>query len=124
MLRFGLIGTNTSHSRAFAQIINGSADRAPALEGGKVVAVWGNSSPEARASQDRRKLPDARALADAYGIDTVVDDPATMIGQIDIALVVDDTGLGAYHGRLARPFIAAGIPTFMDKPMTLDLAEA
>lgn len=124
MLRLGLIGTNTSHSGVFAQIFNGSAQRAPGLEGGKIVTIWGNTSPEGQESQDRRKLPDARALAETHGIDTIVDDPAQMIGQIDIALVVDDTGLGAYHGRLARPFIDAGIPTFMDKPMTLDLEEA
>ena len=54
----------------------------------------------------------------------VVASPDDMIGQIDAALVVDDTGLGAAHGRLARQFVDAGIPTFVDKPMTLDLAEA
>src|SRR3712207_2215074 len=47
-----------------------------------------------------------------------------MIGRIDAVLVVDDTGLGAQHGTLARPFVAAAIPTFIDKPMTLDLGEA
>jgi predicted dehydrogenase len=124
MIRFGLVGTNTSHAEVFANIFNGGAAQAPALDGGKVVAVWGDPSAEAQALEAARSLPDASALADGHQIDAVVADPSEMIGQIDAVLVVDDTGLGAAHGRLARPFIAAGIPTFIDKPMTLDLAEA
>src|ERR687885_2940146 len=124
MIRFGLVGTNTSHAGVFAGIFNGSQTTPPALEGGRVVAVWGDTSDEARDLGESRHLPDAPALATAHQIDAVVADPSEMIGQIDAVLVVDDTGLGAAHGRLARPFIAAGIPTFIDKPMTLDLAEA
>jgi predicted dehydrogenase len=124
VIRFGLVGTNTSHSRVFASIFNGSVERAPAIAGGRVVAIWGDASSEARALQAQRRLPDAQALAHSHQIETVVADSKDMIGQIDAVLVIDDTGLGAAHGRLAQPFIAAGIPTFVDKPMTLDLHEA
>jgi virulence factor len=124
VIRFGLVGTNTSHTGVFATIFNGSAERPPALDGGKVVAIWGDPAADAQALQKQRKLSDARGLASQHQIDRVVDDPTEMIGQIDAVLVVDDTGLGAAHGRLAQPFIAAGIPTFIDKPMSLDLGEA
>ena len=124
MIRFGLVGTNTSHARAFASIFNGGTERPPTVDAGKVVAVWGDSSPDAVALQEQRKLPDAPSLADAHQIAVVVAHPAEMVGQIDAVLIVDDTGLDANHGHLARPFIAAGIPTFIDKPMTLDLREA
>ncbi len=124
MIRFGLVGTNTSHARAFDNIFNGCAKHPPAIDGGTVVAVWGDSSPDAVALQDQRKLPDGARLARAHQIGVVVAHPSEMIGQIDAVLVVEATGLGANHGHLARPFIAAGVPTFIDAPMTLDLREA
>jgi virulence factor len=124
MIRFGLVGTNTSHAGVFAGIFNGSQTAPPSLEGARVVAVWGDTSDGARALGESRHLPEAPALAKAHGIDAVVADPHEMIGQIDAVLVVDDTGLGANHGHLARPFVEAGIPTFIDKPMTLELDEA
>lgn len=115
MVRFGLVGVNTSHAGVFAGLFNGTpgeSGAAPALEGGQVVAIWG----EPRA--------DADALAAKHGIASVVDEPTAMIGAIDAVLVVDDTGGGASHGRLARPFLEAGLPTFIDKPMTLEIDEA
>jgi predicted dehydrogenase len=108
----------------FARIFNGGEEVAPALEGGKVVIVWGDPSSEARALEQQRNLPDADELARMYGIEAVAGDPAEMIGAIDAALVVDDTGFGATHIQLARPFVEAGLPTFIDKPMALELDEA
>ncbi|MDP9383270.1 MAG: Gfo/Idh/MocA family oxidoreductase [Chloroflexota bacterium] len=110
MIRFGLVGTNTSHAGVFAGIFNGTADTPAALDGGRVVSVWGE--------------PDAGRLAAAHGIEEVVDDPARMLGGVDAVLVVDDRGGGATHGALARPFLEAGVPTFIDKPMALDVREA
>ena len=68
MIRIGLVGTNTSHSRVFASIFNGTVGRPPALEAGRVVAVWGDESPESRALQEERALPDAQSLADSHQI--------------------------------------------------------
>jgi predicted dehydrogenase len=112
LIRFGLVGVNTSHASVFAGIFNGSAETGPALEGGRVVAVWGDAKA------------DAEELAAKHNIVKIVDDPAAMIGEIDAVLVVDDTGGGATHARLARPFIEAGLPTFIDKPMTLEIGGA
>ncbi len=113
MIRFGLVGTNTSHARVFARIFNGDHQPGgcpPALPGGTVVAVWGKR--------------DAPVLADACGIGQVVREPEEMLSLVDAVLVVDDTGGGASHADLARPFLQAGLPTFIDKPMTLDIADA
>ena len=112
MIRFGLVGVNTMHAGVFAGIFNGSADHAPTLAGGKVVAVWDASESA------------AGTLAADHGIARVERDPSAMIGSVDAVLIVDDTGGGASHARLARPFLEAGLPTFVDKPMTLDIAEA
>jgi len=112
VIRLGLVGVNTSHAGVFTGIFNGAADKKPALDGARVVAVWGDPSDE------------ADALAQKHKIQTVVEQPTDMLGKIDAVLVVDDTGGGATHAGLARPFIEANIPTFIDKPMTLDLREA
>src|SRR5699024_1700841 len=39
-------------------------------------------------------------------------------------LIIDDTGGGETHADLARPFIEAGMPVFIDKPMTTVYADA
>lgn len=112
MIRFGLVGVNTSHANVFTGIFNGGKDNPPALEGAQVVAVWGEQRDE------------RQELVDRYGIKLVVEDPSQMVGAIDAVLIEDDTGGGATHARLARPFLEAAIPTFIDKPMTLDIGEA
>ncbi len=112
MIRFGLVGVNTSHAGVFAGIFNGRDGGPPELEGGRVAAVWGGSTAE------------TAALATAHRIPAIAAEPTRMLGAIDAVLVVDDTGGGASHADLARPFLEAGLPTFVDKPMTRDLAEA
>ena len=59
---------------------------------------------------------DARKVADATYIDQVVDDPIQVIGQVDA--VVIPTDIGGEHLERARPFIEAGLPVFIDKPLT------
>jgi predicted dehydrogenase len=112
MPRFGLVGVNTSHAEAFARIFNGSAEHPAELEGGSIVALWGDD----RTTADR--------LAATYDIPTVVADPAGMVEDVDAVLIVDDTGGGASHAELARPFLTAGLPTFIDKPMTVAYEDA
>ncbi len=111
-VRVGLVGVNTSHAGAFARLLNekGVAD------GARVTWVWGG---ELRADQ-----PDASTLAKTYDIPHVASEPTEMLSETDLVLVVDDTGQGANHALLARPFVGAGIPTFVDKPMSVDLVEA
>lgn len=114
MIRFGLVGVNTSHADAFSRILNGSATDDPTVEGGRVVAIWGNEGDDARVDE----------LAKAHDISTKVTNASEMLGSIDAALIVDDHGGGETHAALARPFIEAGLPTFIDKPMTTDYRDA
>lgn len=112
MRSIGLVGTNTSHADAFSRIFNGDAESSAVIDNARITHIWGDD-PER-----------VRSLATAHDIATPVDDPAAMIGHIDGALIIDDTGGGASHASLARPFIEAGIPLFIDKPMTTDYADA
>ncbi len=111
-LRVGLVGVNTSHASAFARLLN----QVGAVEGARVTWVWGG---ELRPGQ-----PDATTLAQSFDIPHVASEPTEMLAESDLVLVVDDTGQGANHVPLSRAFVAAGVPTFVDKPMAVDLVEA
>jgi predicted dehydrogenase len=112
VVRFGLVGVNTSHADAFSRIFNGSSSAPPTLAGGEIVAVWGGDANR------------TSALAAEHNIGAVVNDPSELRGIVDAVLVVDDTGGGASHAELARPFLEAGMPVFVDKPMTTEYPDA
>ncbi len=111
-LRVGLLGVDTSHAGAYARILNEQA----AVPGARITWVWGG--------QVRADQPDARALAATYGIDRVIAEPTELLRRTDLVLVVDDSGHGRHHVPQARVFVEAGVPAFLDKPMTQDLGEA
>lgn len=64
---------------------------------------------------------DAPKVAAASLIGTVVDRPEDVIGQVDAVVIATDDGTD--HVRRARPFVEAGLPVFIDKPMAITLEE-
>jgi predicted dehydrogenase len=64
---------------------------------------------------------DAPKVAAASLIETVVANPEDVIGHVDAAVIATDDG--SDHVRRARPFIEAGLPVFIDKPMATTLDE-
>ncbi len=62
---------------------------------------------------DRRS--DAEHVAALSLIPHVVDRPEEMIGQVDAVIIATD--IGSEHVRRAEPFIKAGLPLFIDKPL-------
>lgn len=64
----------------------------------------------------------ATHIAKAALIETVVDHYTDMIGQVDgILLARDDAET---HYKFAAPFLDAGIPIYVDKPLALSVKEA
>lgn len=59
---------------------------------------------------------DAARVSKAAFIPHVVTDPREVIGQVDAVVVPTDKG--QEHVDRARPFIEAGLPIFIDKPLT------
>lgn len=114
MKSIGLLGVNTFHAEAFTRIFNGDADNAPRIDSARITHVWAGEHPD--------RLAELEGMLGPY--DTTVANPEDLIGKVDSVLVVDDTGGGARHAELARPFIEAGIPVFVDKPMTTVYADA
>jgi len=109
MIRIGVLGTDNSHSITFSKLFNVPGEKYH-IAGAKVVAVYG--------------LEDARnkEVAEKAQIPTIVRRPADMLGMIDGAIV--DFRHGSRHLKYARPFIEAGIPTFIDKPFAATVADA
>jgi predicted dehydrogenase len=60
---------------------------------------------------------DARRVAKMSRIPHVAASPEEVIGEVDA--VVIPTDLGSEHLERARPFLEAGIPVFIDKPLTI-----
>lgn len=64
---------------------------------------------------------DAPKVAAASLISNVVSRPEDVIGHVDAVVIATDDGND--HVRRARPFVEAGLPVFIDKPMATDLDE-
>ncbi|UJR80417.1 Gfo/Idh/MocA family oxidoreductase [Sandaracinus amylolyticus] len=59
----------------------------------------------------------AEDVARASRIARVVDRPELMVGEVDAVLLARDDA--AQHASLARPFLEAGLPVYVDKPIAL-----
>ena len=58
---------------------------------------------------------EAEHIARAAKIPTVYDRPEEMVGKVDAVIVATDNG--SEHVDRCRPFVEAGIPMFIDKPL-------
>jgi predicted dehydrogenase len=118
-LRIGLVGLDTSHSVAFTRILN---DPEPPpetrVEGARVTHAWG-----AREKGDLGTVVEERReeLAGQWSVE-IVRKPADMLGKVDAAMLLSVNG--ADHLKLARPFLAEGLPLFIDKPFTNTVGQA
>lgn len=124
MTRIGLVGgTQRYHAPSFVALLNPKDERAWSearfppyathpIEGALVTAIC-----------DPDSLANAEALAaPAEGIELVTDRPEDLIGQVDgVMLCVDGSGA---HQRRAALFLEAGLPTFVDKPLSRCPTEA
>ncbi len=105
MLRIGIVGSENSHTLAFAKILNIKKS----LSGARVVALWGEEEKHTeRVAQDGR-------------IPEIVSRPEELIGKIDAAIL--DHRHAKYHVPAATPLVEAGIPVLVDKPFSYTVAE-
>ena len=61
------------------------------------------------------KRSDAEHISRLSLIPEVVDHPEDMIGKVDAVIIATD--IGSEHVRRAKPFLEAGLPVFLDKPL-------
>ncbi len=87
-----------------------AAEKGPVkITGAQVTHLW-TDSPE-----------EAMAVARASLIPIVVKHPEDVIGEVDAVLISTDDGFD--HVRRARPFVEAGIPVFVDKPLATSVED-
>jgi len=105
MVRMDIIGAENSHAGAISQLINVEK----AIPDMAVTHIWGETKAFAQATAEKGQIP------------TIVRDPLEMLGQIDCLMV--DHRHGKYHLAAAAPFVDAGIPCFIDKPLCTSVKE-
>lgn len=104
-LRIGILGLDTSHAETFADELAQSAVAT-------VSAVWDGG--------DVRDESYVGEFCEEYGA-VSYDEPSAMIDEVDAAMVLTvdwDT-----HRDLARPFLEADVPTFVDKVIAGTVAD-
>lgn len=126
-LRFAMIGMveGNGHPYSWSAIINGydpdamarfcpyptipvylgrEARETVGIPGAQVTHVWTDDPA------------DAPKVAAAARIPYIAGRPEEVIGQVDAVLVATD--IGYEHADRCRPFVEAGLPVFVDKPLT------
>jgi len=124
MTRLGVVGgAAIYHARAFTGILNPKKDEA-AWEAAGFPPYASNpvddASVVAICDDDRAA---AQQIADLVeGITLVTDSPGELLGAVDGVLICDD--MTEQHQKRAPLFLEAGLPTFIDKPLSRDPQEA
>jgi predicted dehydrogenase len=126
MIKLGIIGLSdgNGHPYSWSSIINGGFDEQTmadcgyagipkylaankdtlGIEGATVTHIW---------TQDKEL---SKKVAKASLIDNTVDRMEDLIGKVDAVLLARDDPEN--HRKMAKPFIDANIPIFIDKPLT------
>jgi len=131
MMKIGIIGMSqgNAHPYSWSAIINGCYNAAeikrigyPAvsnylkanedtlgINGAKVTCVW---------TQDKKV---SESIAQTTQIETIVNNLEEMVGLVDAVILARDDPQN--HVAMAKPFIDADIPVFIDKPLAITLAD-
>lgn len=117
-LKVGIIGLDTSHATAFTKVLN-DPDAAPDVAKCRVVAAYPQGSRDIESSVSR--VPGYTEEVKALGVE-IVDSIEELLKRVDCVLL--ETNDGRPHLEQALPVLAAGKPTFIDKPIAGSLADA
>ncbi len=120
----GMVEGN-GHPYSWSAIVNGEYDAAVMAECGyPVIPEYLGSAPEGDLGIPGAEVThiwcdhavDAEKVAKSTFIPNVVDAPEDVIGAVDAVIIPTDKG--GEHVERVRPFIEAGLPVFIDKPLT------
>ncbi|WP_159884217.1 Gfo/Idh/MocA family protein [Paenibacillus puerhi] len=114
-IRIGMIGLDTSHAPAFAELFN-DATHSYHVHGGQVVAAYPGGSADFPLSINRVAGFTAE-LREKYGA-AILDSPEAVAEQADAILLI--TADGRLHEEQFRAVAPYGKPVFIDKPLTVD----
>ncbi len=126
-IRLAMLGMvdGNGHPYSWSAIINGKYDPSAIAQGGypqintylDVQPRTALGIPGVRVTHVHCNNPaDAERVSRAASIPQVVKRPEDVIGEVDAVVIATD--IGHEHVARARPFIEAGLPVFIDKPLT------
>ena len=118
MIKVGLVGFDTSHVVQFTKRLNHvDIEEDQWVEGAQVVAGFPGTS---QITEQETIDEYTKQVADC-GVE-IVPAPEDLIGQIDAVMI--EFQAGSVHLQQARPFIEAGLPTYVDKPFACSTQDA
>jgi predicted dehydrogenase len=123
MIKIGLAGgAKKYHGMTFSEMLNGY-DRKKAEEKKWAALYSARLGDDVRVTHIWDENPsEAREAAEICGIDSIVKKPEDLTGAVDAVIIPDDCTLA--HQKRALPFLRAGMPVFIDKPLSADIKEA
>jgi hypothetical protein len=130
-IRVGILGMSegNGHPFSFAAIVNGFDEEGMAAAGWPVIHAYlrrrdasefGGLGLEVTHAWTQDPAVTAR-LCRACRVAHAVDDPGEMVGQVDAIILARDDF--EHHRRMAAPFLEAGLPVLIDKPLTMDATD-
>ncbi|MGM1049430.1 MAG: Gfo/Idh/MocA family protein [Bacillota bacterium] len=118
-LKLGIIGLDTSHVSAFAELLSDESHRYH-VPGGVVVAAYPGGSDDFELSRSRvQGFTDE--LREKYGVQ--IRDTVEETAEQSDALLLESVD-GRVHLEQFRRIVGYGRPVFIDKPFTVNAAEA
>lgn len=105
MKKIVILGCENSHANSFLNFIRDN----PKYSDVEVLGVYSDD------------LEAAQKLSEGYGV-KIMDSYDEAVGKVDGVIVT--ARHGDNHYKYAKPYIASGVPMFIDKPVTIDEGEA
>lgn len=124
-IRLAMIGKveENGHPYSWSAIFNGYDPAQMARSPYPIIADYLNKQPEETLQIPGAKVThiwtdrplDAINIASTCRIPHIVSRPEDVIGEVDAVLIATD--IGSEHVERCRPFVEAGVPIFVDKPL-------
>lgn len=131
VIRLGIIGysKDNGHPFSFSAIVNGYNSDALRGSGWIIIADYLDQREIEDFGIDDVRIthvwcPDStvsKQVSVACSVDNICNDYSEMIGQVDGVIIARDDWRS--HFEIASYFLRLKVPVFVDKPLTLDLAE-
>ena len=129
--KIGIIGLSegNGHPFSYSSIINGYSDEGLADAGWPGIYAYVRRRHASEFGIDGWKVTHAwtqfpestKKLCAACRIPNGVKDYHELLGQVDAVIVARDDY--QTHFEISKPFLEAGLPVFIDKPLSVDLSE-
>lgn len=112
MFRVGILGSDSSHALAFSKLCNipDPATHQYNFSNVRITAIYGHDKKQ------------TEKVAAEGKIDTIASKSNELFGKVDAVMILFRDG--NLHAPYALPFIKAGIPVWIDKPITIKIEEA